>query len=147
MGTFNQPEIQRLTALDDSQLEAVRIQVLDFDDDRIEQVIRLLVMRALPILEWVARSRGTDRGLGRAEVVAAIEDATARLLIALSRDEHQRPIRAMAAGLAAECVDAQVPRPPQPPRLAPRTPELRLLSGLGDALEGQEIKRNDWRHS
>lgn len=115
-----------LRGFDDLQLEVVRHQFLLERDERFEVVLRLLVVRAVPVIEQVCRERGRTFGLNASEVGLAIEDASARLLLRLSRPEELPLVAAMAAQIAARCVDAQ-------------RPELRLVW-----LETSPFPHDDW---
>ena len=85
-------------------------------------VIRELVLRAVRVIESVCRARGTDRGLSREQILKAIDDASVRVLLRLNRPDRQPAVTAVAAEIAAACVDAQTPAAPAQPRLAPRRP-------------------------
>jgi hypothetical protein len=113
-----------LRRLDDLELEVVRHQFLLDRDERFELVLRLLVVRAVPTIERVCRERGAALGLNRSKVGLAIEDASARLLLRLSRPDELPPVGAIAAQIAALCADAQRPQ-----------------------LDGRPVPLNDWRTS
>ena len=113
-----------LRGLDDLELEILRHQFLLDRDERFEPVLRLLVVRAVPTIERVCRERGVTLGLDRSKVGLAIEDASARLLLRLSRAEELPPVGAIAAHIAARCTDAQRPH-----------------------LDGSPLPLNDWRTS
>ena len=113
-----------LRGLDDLELEIVRHQFLLDRDERFEAALRLLVLRAVPVIERVCRERGVTLGLNRSKVGLAIEDASARLLLRLSQREELPPVGAIAAQIAAHCVDAQRPQ-----------------------LDGKPLPLNDWRTS
>lgn len=140
-------EEHALRRLDDIALEEVRVQMALDGDERLEFVIRELVLRAVRAIETVCRTRGTSRGLSQNQILKAIDDASVRLLLRLSRPDRQPAVAAVAAAIAAACVDAQTPEPQQPPRLAPRRPQLRLADELGEALQHGRVRRNDWRNS
>ncbi len=131
--------------LDDLQLESLRVDMLNQNDDRLEALIRVLVMRAVPVIAKICRLQGGDLGLGRIEINRAIEDASARLLLRLARPEWVAAISALAARLATSCVQAQYPQPA--PRLAPRRPQLRVVDQLGEAVQKARVKPNDWTSS
>lgn len=131
--------------LDDLQLELLRVEMLATRDERLEQLIRVLVLRAVPTIERVCSRRGRERKLGRVEVSKAIEDASARLLLRLARRDRIPAITAVATELAASCVAAQKQQPPL--RLASRRPELRVVQGLGEALKENRLRPNDWKSS
>lgn len=133
--------------LDDVELEAVRVQMIADGDSRLEVVIRELVLRAVRVIESVCRTRGTDRGLSRDQILKSIDDASVRLLLRLKRPDRQPPVTAVAAEIAAACVSAQQPASLVPPRLASRRPELRVAEQLGDALSDGRVRRNDWGNS
>lgn len=136
-----------LRRLDDLALEEVRVEMIADDDSRLDLVIRELVLRAVRTIESVCRTRGADRGLAREQVVKAIDDASVRLLMRLMRPDRQPAVTAVAAEIAADCVDAQTPQEPTPPRLAPRRPQLRVAEQLGEALKSGRLRRRDWRNS
>ena len=136
-----------LRRLDDLALEAVRVQMVGYGDGRLDLVIRELVMRAVRVIESVCRTRGNERGLSRDQILKSVDDASVRLLLRLKRPDHQAPVTAVAAEIAAACVHAQQPAAPAPPRLASRRPELRVADELGDALSDGRLRRNDWRNS
>jgi hypothetical protein len=148
MHNFDRNDERALRHLDDLALEEIRVAMLADGDPRIDTVIRELVMRAVPAIESVCRTRGNHRGLTPAQTGKTIEDATARLLLRLGRQDRLAPVTALAAEIAAACVDAQEPAASAtPPRLAPRQPDLRLADQLGDALVSGRLRRNDWRNS
>jgi len=136
-----------LRRFDDVQLEAVRSEMIRDRDERLELVIRALVLRAVPVIERVCRKRGTDRALSRAQISKAIEDASVRMLLRLNRPDRQPPVTALAAEIAVACIDAQEPRSPTLPRLATRRPDLRLTNALGDAVNDGRVRPNDWSNS
>lgn len=147
MYNFDRNSEQFLRRLDDLALEEVRAQMVLDGDERLDFVIRELVLRAVRAIETVCRSRGADRGLSREQVLKSIDDASVRLLLRLKRDDKQPPVTAVAAEIAAACVDAQVPEAPAPPRLAPRRASLRIADRLGDAVDRGDLRRNNWRNS
>src|SRR4051794_20135160 len=136
-----------LRRLDDLALEEVRVQMVADSDSRLDLVIRELVLRAVRTIESVCRTRGDDRGLSREQVLKAIDDASVRVLLRLERPDRQPAVSAVAAEIAADCVSAQEPAAPAPPRLAPRRAQLRVADQLGDALKRGQLRRNDWRNS
>jgi hypothetical protein len=131
--------------LDDLQLESLRVEMLNDKDERLEALIRVLVMRAVPMIERICRVQGDDLGLGRIEINRAIEDASTRILLRLARPEGIAAISALAARTATSCIQAQQPQPT--PRLAPRRPQLRVVNQLGDAVQKGHVKPNDWTSS
>lgn len=147
MENFDRDNEHAFRRLDDAQLEAVRAEMIANGDERLEYVIRALVLRAVPVIEKVSRTRGTARGLSRDQVLKSIDDASVRLLLRLKRPDRQAAVTAMAAEIAAACVDAQEAQPPAAPRLAARRPDLRLAEELGDALKDGRLRPNDWRSS
>jgi len=147
MENFDPHDNLAIRRLDDVALEEVRVQMVADHDSRLDVVIRELVLRALRVIESVCRARGEDRGLSRRQILKAIEDASARLLLRLARPDRQPAVTAVAAEIAGECVAAQAPEAPAPPRLATRQPTLRVVEELGDALKRGRLKRNDWRNS
>jgi hypothetical protein len=147
MHSFDLHDEHALRRLDDLALEEVRVQMVADGDGRLDVVIRELVLRAVRAIETVCRSRGNDRGLSREQILKSIDDASVRLLLRLKRPDRQPPVTAVAAEIAAACVDAQTPEPQAPPRLAPRRPQLRLADQLGDAIKRGRLRRNNWRNS
>jgi hypothetical protein len=144
MGRIDRHE-EDFRSLDDLQLESLRVEMLNQKDERLEVVIRVLVMRAVPVIERICRLRGGELGLGRIEINRAIDDASARLLLRLARPERIAAISVLAARIAASCVQVQRPQPA--PRLAPRRPRLRVVDRLGDAVQEGRVKPNDWTSS
>lgn len=147
MYNFDRNHERALHRLDDLALEEIRVSMLADGDERVDVIIRELALRAVAAIESVCRTRGSHRGLPAAQIERSIDDATARLLLRLGRPERQPPVTALAAQLAAACVEAQTPAPPTPPRLASRRPELRLADPVEDALARGRVRRNDWRNS
>lgn len=133
-----------LSGFDNAQLEGLRLEFLRSGDSRLDVVLEHVVSRGLSELE--RRTRRLAANLPVHKQRAAIEDATARLMLRLRRLEHLPAVDVLARQLAEECVQAQSPGS-SPPKLAPRQPGLRLVS---DAL-GQELRRgrrpNHWRSS
>jgi hypothetical protein len=147
MEQFDRHDEPAIRRLDDHPLEELRVQMVADNDGRLDVVIRELVLRAVRVIESVSRTRGNDRGLAREQILKAIDDASVRLLLRLKRPDRQPAVTAVAAEIAAACVDAQTPETPAPPRLAPPRPELRIAEQLGDALERGRLRRNNWRNS
>ncbi|HEX3853856.1 MAG TPA: hypothetical protein VHW01_22990 [Polyangiaceae bacterium] len=147
MEHFDSHEEPAIRRLDDLALEELRVQMVSDSDARLDVVIRELVLRAVRVIESVSRTRGAARGLAREQILKAIDDASVRLLLRLKRPDRQRAVTAVAAEIAAACVDAQTPETPAAPRLAPPRPELRIAEQLGDALERRRLRRNNWRNS
>ena len=87
------------------------------------------------MIERVCRTRGEACGLGEQEIELAIEDASARMLLRLSRLEPQPQVHASAAEIAVACVERAWPLQRSTPRLTARTPQLRLINGLDEAIE------------
>jgi hypothetical protein len=133
--------------LDDAQLELVRADMIADGDERLEFVIRVLVLRAVPVIERVCRKRGNDRGLTSTQIQKAIDDASVRMLLRLKRPDRQPAVTAIAAEIATTCVDAQESQLAAAPRLATRRPDLRIADEIGDALKRGRIHPNDWRSS
>ncbi len=136
-----------LRQLEDDQLEALRVDMLADGDPRLESVVRVLALRAVPVIERVSRKRGEERGLSRQQILRVIDDASYRLMLRLQRPDRQLAVSSLAAEIATACADAQEPQLASPPKLAPRQPELRLAEKLGEALDRGEIRRNDWSSS
>lgn len=147
MHNFDRHDEHALRRLDDLALEEVRVQMVADGDGRLDVVIRELVLRAVRAIETVCRTRGTDRGLSREQILKSIDDASVRLLLRLKRPDRQPPVTAVAAEIAAACIDAQTPETQAPPRLVGRRPQLRLADQLGDALKRGRLRRNNWRNS
>jgi hypothetical protein len=117
-----------LRRLDEAELEVLRLRTLrDGDYDRYAQVLNHLVSRALPVVEQVCRRRGAELGLVLADIRLVIEDTWAQLLMRLRREEPLPPVAGIAADIAARTVERQIARPPSPPRLASRRPDLRIV--------------------
>lgn len=144
MGRIDRHE-EGFQGLDDLQLESLRFAMLTHNDERLEAVIRVLVMRAVPVIEKICRVQGGELGLGRIEINRAIEDASARLLLRLARPERLATISILAARIGTSCVQAQQPQPA--PRLASRRPQLRVVDQLGEAIQKKRVKPNDWTSS
>lgn len=134
-----------LRRLDDGELEEGRVQMVADNDSRLDIVIRELALRATRAIESVCRRRGIDRGLSRDQILKSIDDASARLLLRLTRPDRQAAVTAVAAEIAASCIDAREPEAPTAPRLAARRPELRLADEIGDALKRGHLRQNNWR--
>lgn len=147
MENFDRHDEQAFRHLDDLQLEVVRAEMIADGDERLGIVIRALVLRAVPVIEKVCRTRGTARGLSREQILKSIDDASVRLLLRLQRPDRQPAVPAVAADIAAACVDVREPQPPAAPRLAARRPELHLAEGLGEALKEGRLRPNNWRSS
>jgi hypothetical protein len=147
MAEFDPIEERAIEMLDDLQLEAVRAETVAADDERFELVLWHLCLRGVAVIERVCRARGEALGLSEPEIELAIEDAAARLLLRLSRVEPQPQVHALAAEIAAACVDRPWPPQGSAPRLAPGSPALRLVGSLGEAIESGKIRPNDWESS
>jgi hypothetical protein len=147
MPEFDPIEERAIEMLDDVQLEAVRAETVSQEDERFEFVLWILCLRGVEVIERVCRARGEALGLGEQEVELAIEDAAARLLLRLSRIEPQPQVHALAAELAAACVERPWPLQRSAPRLTPSSPELRLVGGLTEAIESGKVRPNDWESS
>lgn len=144
---FDCQDERALRHLDDVALEEGRVQMVADNDSRLDIVIRELVLRATRAIESVCRQRGIDRGLSRDQILKSIDDASVRLLLRLKRPDRQAAVTAVAAEIAASCVDAQEAEAPTTPRLAARPPELRFASEIGDALKRGHLRHNNWRKS
>jgi hypothetical protein len=147
MAEFDPIEERAVEMLDDVQLEAVRMETVADEDERFEVVLWNLCLRGVAVIERVCRSRGEAHGLSEQEIEVAIEDAAARMLLRLSRVEPQPQIHALAAEIAAGCVEHIKPLDREAPRLAPRSPELRLVGDINEAIGSGQIRANDWRNS
>jgi len=147
MAQFDPIEEKAIEMLDDVQLEAVRAETVAANDERFEFVLWNLCLRGVAVIERVCRNRGEASGLGDQEIELAIEDASARMLLRLSRLEPQPQIHALAAEIAAACVERSWPLQKSAPRLTARTPRLRLINGLDEAIETGKVRPNDWENS
>ncbi len=147
MAEFDPIEERAVEMLDDVQLEALRIKTVTANDERFEFVLWNLCLRGVAVIEKVCRSRGEASGLDTQEIELAIEDAAARMLLRLSRLEPQPQVHALAAEIAAACVERSWPSQKGAPRLTSRSPNLRLISGLDEAIETGKVRPNDWESS
>jgi len=147
MAQFDPIEERAVEMLDDVELEAVRVKTVADNDERFEFVLWNLCLRGVAVIERVCRTRGEACGLGEQEIELAIEDASARMLLRLSRVEPQPQVHALAAEIAVACVERAWPLQRNTPRLTPRSPQLRLINGLDEAIETGQVRPNDWEHS
>jgi hypothetical protein len=147
MAEFDPIEERAVEMLDDFQLEALRAQTVAANDERFEFVLWNLCLRGVAVIERVCKTRGEACGLGEREIELAIEDAAARMLLRFSRREPQPQVHALAAEIAAACVERSWPSQKRGPRLTARTPNLRLVSGLDEAIESGRAQPNDWELS
>lgn len=147
MAQFDPIEEKAIEMLDDVQLEAVRAETVAANDERFEFVLWNLCLRGVSVIERVCRTRGEASGLSDREIELAIEDASARMLLRLSRIESQPQVNALAAEIAAACVERSWPLQKSAPRLTARTPQLRLIKGLDEAIETGQVRPNDWENS
>jgi hypothetical protein len=147
MAQFDPIEERAVEMLDDLHLEAVRAETVGFDDERFEFVLWNLCLRGVPIIERVCATRGKALGLNEQEIELATEDAAARMLLRLSRPEPQPQVHALAAEIAAECVERSWPSQRGAPRVTPRSPQLRLVNSLTDAIESGKVRPNHWESS
>jgi hypothetical protein len=147
MAEFDPIEERAIEMLDDLQLEVVRVETVAANDERFEVILWNLCLRGVAVIERVCRTRGEASGLSEQEIELAIEDAAARLLLRLSRAEPQPQVHALAAEIAAACVERSWPSQRSAPRLTPQTPQLRLVSGLDEAIESGRVHPNDWENS
>lgn len=134
---MDHPEDDRLseTALrahDDAALEAVRFELARDGDHRLGQVVAVLAERASTTIVATCRQLGAHRGVGPKGIGLAIRDAQTRIQMRLRQPERLPLIEPLAGGIARACIEAQPTTPPAPPKLAPRTPEMRLIEGLHD---------------
>jgi hypothetical protein len=144
---FDRHDEYALRRLDDVELEEGRVQMVADDDSRLDIVIRELLLRSTRAIESVCQERGIGRGLSRGQILKSIEDASVRLLLRLKRPDRQAAVTAVAADIAASCVDAQEPEAPTAPRLAARYPELRFPDEIDDVLKRGPLRHNSWRKS
>jgi hypothetical protein len=147
MTEFDPIEERAIEMLDDVQLEAVRAETVAAEDERFEFVLWNLCLRGVAVIERVCRSRGEAFGLSEQEIELAIEDAAARMLLRLSRVEPQPQVHALAAEIAAACVERSWPSRKSGPRLTSQAPQLRLIKGLDEAIETGRARPNDWETS
>jgi hypothetical protein len=144
LGSLDEYALRRL---DDVELEEARVQMVAGNDSRLDVVVRELVLRATRAIESVCQRRGIDRGLSRDQILKSIDDTSVRLLLRLKRPDRQAAVTAVAAEIAASCVDAQELKTPTAPRLAARRPELRLVDEVADAVKRGRSRHNNWRQS
>lgn len=147
MAEFDPIEEKAVEMLDDAQLEAVRGETVAANDERFEVVLWNLCLRGVAVIERVCRTRGEACGLSEQEIELAIEDASARMLLRLSRLEPQPQVHVLAAEIAVACVERAWPLQKNAPRLSARTPQLRLIKGLDEAIETGLARPNDWENS
>jgi hypothetical protein len=147
MAQFDPIEERAVEMLDDLHLEAVRAETVVDDDQRFEFVLWNLCLRGVPIIERVCRTRGKALGLTEQEIELATEDAAARMLLRLSRPEPQPQVHALAAEIGAECVERSWPSQRSRTRVSPRSPKIRLVRGLDEAIETGKVRPNDWESS
>lgn len=147
MAQFDPIEEKAVEMLDDVRLEAVRAETVAANDERFEFVLWNLCLRGVAVIERVCRTRGEACGLGEQEIELAIEDASARMLLRLSRLEPQPQVHVLAAEIAVACVERAWPLQKSAPRLSSRTPQLRLIKGLDEAIETGKARPNDWENS
>jgi hypothetical protein len=121
-----------LRAHGDDALELIRFELARDDDHRLGQVIRVLMIRATPIIALTCREVGQRRGVERRDISRAIADAISRVQVRLRRPEQLHTIERIAIGVARACIEAQPVAPATAPKLAPRTPNLRVVDGLND---------------
>jgi hypothetical protein len=147
MAEFDPIEERAIEMLDDVRLEAVRAETVGDDDERFEFVLWNLCLRGMAVIERVCRARGEAFGLNEQEIELAIEDAAARMLLRLSRLEPQPQVHALAAEIAAACVERSWPSRRSGAQLTRQTPRLRLIKGLDEAIETGQLRPNDWETS
>lgn len=121
-----------LRAHDDVALEAVRFELARDGDHRLGQVVAVLAERAVATVVITCREIGARRHVGAKGIAFAIRDAQTRIQMRLRQRERLPAIERLASEIARACVEAQPAMPPAPPKLVPRTPELRLIEGLRD---------------
>ena len=109
MGRLVLRDTRILASLDDVELENRRLAFLEAGDGQSAVAIVLLSVRAVPVIELICRERGAVRGLSSDGTLLAIDDAAARLMLRLHRAVPLPPVGAIAAQLAAACIDAQPP--------------------------------------
>lgn len=147
MAQFDPIEEKAVEMLDDSQLEAVRAETVAANDERFEFVLWNLCLRGVAVIERVCKTRGEACGLSEQEIELAIEDASARMLLRLSRSEPQPQVHVLAAEIAVACVERAWPLQRSAPRLTAHAPRLRLIKGLDEAIETGQARPNDWENS
>ena len=121
-----------LRAHDDAALEGVRFELARDGDHRLGQVVAVLAQRASTTIVSTCRHLGTRRGVGPRGIALAIQDAQTRVQMRLRQPERLPLVERLAGTIAHACIKAQPAKPPGPPKLAPRAPELRLAKGLRD---------------
>ena len=115
----------RLEAMTDVQLESARFAYVTNQDERLEPVVQLLLVRAVPVIELVCRERGARSGLTTEQTMLAMADTTARLALRVRRPARLPAVNAVAARIAARAVDAQLLVPRNQHALV--QPHLRLV--------------------
>jgi hypothetical protein len=123
-----------LAACDEETLERRRRALVLELDDRRTAVIDHLLVRAMPALARATVRLADAAGLPRAATLLAGEEAAVTLLMRLHTPEPLAPVTELARTVAAAAIrahgSAPMPAPaPEPPRLAHRRPDLRVIEG------------------
>lgn len=122
-----------LRRLDDVQLEVARLNLLRAGDERLEQVLELLLVRGIAHIERVSRELCDLHGLSDQQHQEVVVDAMVRLQLRLTRQAPLASVPTLATQLAGECIAARTRAPQSPegrPRLAARAPQLRAMPAL-----------------
>lgn len=128
-----------LAALDGREVEMRWRQALAAGELTLVVVLaRQLVLRGLPVIEQTCRLRAESAGLDRCECERAIEEASIKLLLRLLHDGSWSNLGALAAGIAAACLDAPR-RERETSGLVPLRPTLRLVAEA-PTLPGRELR-------
>ena len=114
-----------LAALADREVETRWRQALAAGEQEMIVVLaRQLVLRGLPVIEQTCLLRA---GLDRWECERAIEEASIKLLVRLLHDRSWSNLSALAAGIAAGCLDGPHRRR-EAIATVPVRPRLRLVA-------------------
>lgn len=125
MNPFDSRDPAALAHADERSLELLRHElVLNCDDGR-EPVIDELLRRGAAMISTETWQLGRARGLARAQIIAAGEEAVVKLALRLRAPRRLNAITPLARELAADAIHQRAPGPEQPPRLVSRPPELR----------------------
>lgn len=135
MTPFDPFDLAAVRSADEGTLEFNRRLLVQNGEAGCEPVIDELSHRALPIIVAEARRRADAKGLGREQLMRAVEEAATNLQMRLRSAERLDPIGELAKTLAGEAVDARAPEPPEPPRLVSRRPDLRPVEPTPEQLD------------
>lgn len=137
MTPFDPFDLPALGRADDRTLELHRRLLVQNAEAGREPVIDELCQRALPTIVAEARRRADEKGLGREQLMHAVEETAANLQMRLRSAERLDLITELAKTLAGEAVDARAPEPPEPPRLVSRPPDLRAVEAATEEVDEQ----------